>query len=107
MRRAIVIQTIGSSIVAHHNHINVRKVVTPTSPPHHFDRPKMPITIEPQWMPWCIALRRLLAIPKLKKVRRLDCNLFVHTKIKCKSLPGTSHSALLHWALAQTNALVP
>jgi hypothetical protein len=66
-RHVIVIQTIGSSIVAHRNHINVRKVVTPTSRPHHFDRSKMPITIEPQWMPWCIALHLLLAIPKLKK----------------------------------------
>ncbi len=65
-RRAIVIQTIGSSIVAHHNHINVRKVVTPTSRTHHFNRPKLPITIKPQWMPWCIALHRLLAIPKLQ-----------------------------------------
>ncbi len=66
-RCAIVIQTIGSSIVAHHNHINVWKVVTPTFRPHHFDRPILPITIKPQWMPWCIALRCLLAIPRLQK----------------------------------------
>ncbi len=67
MRRAIAIQTIGSSIVAHCNQINVQKVLTPTSLPHHFDRPKLPITIEPQWMLWCIALCRLLATPKLQK----------------------------------------
>ncbi len=66
-RRAIVIQIIGSSIVAHHNHINVWKVVTPISHPYYFDRSKLPITIEPQWMPWCVALCHLLAIPKLQK----------------------------------------
>ena len=70
-RFTIVIQTIGSSIAAHRNHIKVRKVVTPTSRPNHFDRPKLPITIKPQWMPWCIALCRLLAIPKLQNNKTL------------------------------------
>ena len=34
---------------------------------HHFNRPKLPISIKPQWMPWCVALHRLVAIPKLQK----------------------------------------
>ncbi len=49
----------------------------------------------------------LAGYTKAEKIKRLYCNLFVHTKIKCKSLPGTSYSALLHRALMQTNALVP
>jgi hypothetical protein len=66
-RRTIVIRAIGRSTAAHRNHTNVRKVVTPTSRPHHhFDRPGLPITIKPQGMPWCMTLCRLLAIPKLQ-----------------------------------------
>jgi hypothetical protein len=49
----------------------------------------------------------LVGYTKTKKERQLDCNPFVHTKIKRKSLPGTSYSAPLHRALMQTNALVP
>ncbi len=44
---------------------------------------------------------------KAEKIRRLDCNPFVNTKIKRKSLPGTTYSALHHRALTQTNVLVP
>jgi hypothetical protein len=66
-RRTIVIRAIGHSTAAHCNHTNVWKVVTPTSRPyHHFDRPELPITIEPQGMPWCMTLCRLLATPKLQ-----------------------------------------
>jgi hypothetical protein len=49
----------------------------------------------------------LAGYTKAEKIRQLDCNLFVHTKIKCKILPGISYSAPLHRALTQTNALVP
>ena len=66
-RRTILIRAIGRSTAAHRNRTDVRKVITPTSRPHNFDRPKLLITIKPQWMSWCIALCRLLAIPKLKK----------------------------------------
>ncbi len=105
MRRAIVIQTFSSSIIAHCNHINVRKVVTATSRPHQFDRPKLPLTNESQWMPWCITIRRLLAIPKLQNQDgQFAIRLYI---LKHKSLPGTSCSAPLHWASTQTNVLVP
>ncbi len=66
-RCTIVFRAIGRSTAAHRNHTNVWKVVIPTSHPyHHFDRPELPITIEPQGMPWCMTLCRLLAIPKLQ-----------------------------------------
>jgi hypothetical protein len=66
-RRTIVIQAIGRSTAAHQNCTDVWKVVTPTSRPYHyFDRPELPITIEPQGMPWCMTLCRLLAILKLQ-----------------------------------------
>jgi hypothetical protein len=66
-RCTIVIRAIGRSTAAHHNRTNIRKVITPTSRPYHnFDRPKLPITIKPQGMPWCSTLCRLLAIPKLQ-----------------------------------------
>jgi hypothetical protein len=77
-RRIIVIQAIGCSTAAHRNRTNFWKVVTITSCPyHHFDKPEMPITIEPQGMPWCMTLCRLLAIPKLKnnKMFRLQFQL--------------------------------
>jgi hypothetical protein len=44
-------------------------LVTPSFPPHHFDRPKTLRMIKPQRMPWRIAFCRLLAIPKLQKTR--------------------------------------
>ncbi len=67
VRCTIVIQAIGCSTAAHCNRTDVQKVVTPTSRPyHHFDRPELPITIEPQGMLWCMTLCRLLAIPKLQ-----------------------------------------
>ena len=66
-RCTIIIQAIGRSTAAHCNRTDFRKVITTTSRPyHHFDRPKLPITIEPQGMPWCMTLCRLLAIPKLQ-----------------------------------------
>ncbi len=66
-RCTIVIQAISRSTAIHHNCTDVRKVATPTSRPyHHFKRPKLPITIKPQGMPWCMTLCRLLAIPKLQ-----------------------------------------
>jgi hypothetical protein len=49
----------------------------------------------------------LAGYTKAEKIRQLDCNPFVCTKIKRKSLPGTSYSAPLHQASMQTNALVP
>jgi hypothetical protein len=66
-RHTIVIQAIGRSTATHRNCTDVRKVVTITSCPyHHINRPKLPITIEPQGMAWCMTLSRLLAIPKLQ-----------------------------------------
>jgi hypothetical protein len=66
-RHTIVIQAISRSTAAHRNCTNFWKVITTTSRPyHHFDRPELPITIEPQGMPWCMTLCRLLAIPKLQ-----------------------------------------
>ena len=47
----------------------------------------------------------LAGYTKAEKIRLLDCNPFAHTKIKCKSLPGTSYSAPLHRASTQTKGL--
>ncbi len=77
-RCTILIRAIGRSTAAHRNRTNFWKVVTTTSRPyHHFDRPELPITIEPQRMPWCMTLCRLLAIPKLQnnKMFRLQVRL--------------------------------
>jgi hypothetical protein len=66
-RHTIIIRAIGCSTAAHRNRTDFRKVITTTSRLyHHFDRPELPITIEPQGMLWCMTLCRLLAIPELQ-----------------------------------------
>jgi hypothetical protein len=52
------------SIATHRNCVNVWKI-PPTSLSHHLDRPKLPIPINPQWMPRRRAFRCLLAVPQL------------------------------------------
>ena len=54
------------STATHRNCVNVWKI-PPASLSHNLDMPKLPISINSQWLPKRRALRRLLAVPQLYK----------------------------------------
>ena len=107
----LVTRAVGRITTTHPNRTDVGKRFIPAPLlRHHRNRPKLPIAIESQRMPWRITRGRLLAIPKLRIKQDVETTVSItinNKNNKRKSLPGTCDDAPLLRDSPRSNALEP